>query len=101
MTFVQREYKEKKIFMEKAVLIKNELGMHARPAGVIAKIANTAQNEVWLYVNSDKVDATSIIDILTLGAVKGTKVVIEIKNREDIMILNKLIDFFESGFGER
>ncbi len=87
--------------MEKAALIKNDLGMHARPAGTIAKIANTAQNEVWLCVNSDKVDATSIIDILTLGAVKGTKVVIEIENQEDIMILNKLIDFFESGFGEK
>ncbi|MCP4672998.1 MAG: HPr family phosphocarrier protein [Desulfobacula sp.] len=86
--------------MKKAILIKNELGMHARPAGVIAKIANTAQNEVRLSVNADKVDATSIIDILTLGAVKGTRVVIEIENKEDIMILNKLIDFFESGFGE-
>ncbi len=87
--------------MEKAVLIKNDLGMHARPAGVIAKIANTAHNEVCLCVNSDKVDATSIIDILTLGAVKGTRVVIKIENQEDIMILNKLVDFFESGFGER
>jgi phosphocarrier protein HPr len=86
--------------MEKATLVKNELGMHARPAGAIAKIANTAQNEVWLCANSDQVDATSIIDILTLGAVKGTKIVIKIENREDVVILNQLIDLFETGFGE-
>ncbi len=86
--------------MERAVIIKNELGMHARPAGVIAKIASTAQDQIKLCVNSIKVDATSIIDILTLGAVKGTKVVIEIKNQEDIVILNKIVEFFETGFGE-
>jgi len=86
--------------MEKATLVKNELGMHARPAGVIAKIAMTAQDEIRLCVNSDKVDATSIIDILTLGAVKGTKVVIEIENQEDVAILNQIVDFFEAGFEE-
>jgi len=86
--------------MVKEILIKNQLGMHARPAGVIAKIANAAQGEIQLCANADKVDATSIIDILTLGAVKGTKVVIEIDNREDIVILDKLVEFFESGFGE-
>jgi phosphocarrier protein HPr len=86
--------------MEKATRVKNELGMHARPAGVIAKIAMTAQDEILLCANSDKVDATSIIDILTLGAVKGTKVVVEIENQEDVEILNQIIDFFEAGFEE-
>ncbi len=86
--------------MEKATLVTNELGMHARPAGVIAKIAMTAQDEIRLRANSDKVDATSIIDILTLGAVKGTKVVIEIENQDDVEILNQIIDFFEAGFEE-
>ncbi|MEN8211098.1 MAG: HPr family phosphocarrier protein [Thermodesulfobacteriota bacterium] len=86
--------------MEKATLVKSELGMHARPAAVIAKIAMAAQDEIWLCANSDKVDATSIIDILTLGAVKGTKVVIEIENNEDVTTLNQIIEFFEAGFEE-
>ena len=86
--------------MQKATIVKNEFGMHARPAGAIAKIANSAQSEICLCVNSTKIDATSIIDILTLGAVKGTKVVVEIENNDDIIILNQIIDFFESGFGE-
>ena len=87
--------------MEKTTSVKNEFGMHARPAGVIAKIANAAQDQVWLCAHAEKVDAGSIIDILTLGAVKGTKVVIEIDNIEDIEILNQIIDFFETGFGEK
>jgi len=81
--------------------IKNELGMHARPASKIAQMVDCAHSGVWLCVNSTKVDAASIIDILTLGAVKGTKIVIEIENQEDEMILDQVFDFFEAGFGEK
>ncbi|SDT84774.1 HPr family phosphocarrier protein [Desulfobacula phenolica] len=81
-------------------LVKNELGMHARPASKIAQMAEMAQSEVWLCANSTKVDATSIIDILTLCAVKGTRIVIEIENQEDMVILDRIVDFFETGFGE-
>lgn len=81
-------------------LVKNELGMHARPASKIAQMAELAQSDVWLCANSTKVDATSIIDILTLCAVKGTRIVIEIENQEDMVILDQIVDFFEAGFGE-
>ncbi|NOX35833.1 MAG: HPr family phosphocarrier protein [Deltaproteobacteria bacterium] len=80
--------------------VRNELGMHARPASKIAQIAETAQFDVWLCANSIKVDATSIIDILTLGAVKGTRIVIEIESPEDIEVLDRIVDFFKTGFGE-
>ena len=78
----------------------NKLGMHARPASKIALMAESAQSEVWLCTNSSKVDATSVIDILSLCAVKGTQVVIEIENQEDNGILDQIVDFFEAGFGE-
>jgi phosphocarrier protein len=80
--------------------VKNELGMHARPASKIAQIAETAQSGVWLCTNSIEVDAASIIDILTLGAVKGTKILIKIENQEDSIVLDQIVDFFETGFGE-
>lgn len=74
--------------------------MHARPASKIAQMVDSAHSDVWLCADSTKVDAASIIDILTLCAVKGTKIVIEIENQEDMMILEQILDFFESGFGE-
>jgi len=80
--------------------VKNELGMHARPASKIAQIAELAESDVWLCANLTKVDATSIIDILTLCAVKGTKIVVEIKRQEDRVILDQIVNFFETGFGE-
>ena len=81
-------------------IVKNELGMHARPAARIAQMAETAQSDIWLCVSDAKVDATSIIDILTLSAVKGTQVMIEIENEADVPVLDRIVDFFEDGFGE-
>lgn len=81
-------------------IVKNELGMHARPASKIAQIAEKAQSDVWISTSSAKVDATSVIDILTLCAVKGTQVEIKIENQDDEMVLDQIIDFFELGFGE-
>ena len=81
-------------------LIKNKLGMHVRPASRIVQIAESSNSKVRLCVGKTKVDATSIIDILTLGAVQGTKVIIEVENKHDIAILDQIADFFEKGFGE-
>lgn len=78
----------------------NELGMHARPATRIAQMALNAKSNVWLSAEEGKVDASSIIDILTLCAIKGTNVVVEIDNPEDMAVLNQIVAFFEDGFGE-
>ena len=86
--------------VKRKVIVVNDLGMHARPAAKIAGIAAKANADVWLSVNSAKVDATSIIDILTLGAIKGTEVIIEIEDETDMEMLAKIADFFEDGFGE-
>jgi len=74
--------------------------MHARPASKIAQIAESAQFGIWLHANSIRVEATSILDILTLCAVKGTEMVVEIENQKDMDVLDRIIDYFETGFGE-
>ena len=91
---------ENKRVTNRTTIVKSELGMHARPAAKIAQIAGKATSDVWLRVDDSKVDATSIIDILTLGAVKGTQLTIEIDNETDIGILEQILIFFEDGFGE-
>ncbi len=81
-------------------IVNNELGMHARPAAQIAQVAGNAQSEVRLCIDGNKVDATSVLDILTLGAIKGTEVTIEVEDKRDIGILDQILEFFEDGFGE-
>jgi len=80
--------------------VKNEFGMHARPASRIAQIAGSAQFNIWLHANTTRIDATSTLDILTLCAAKGTDIVVEIENQKDMDVLDRIIDFFEAGFGE-
>jgi phosphotransferase system HPr (HPr) family protein len=86
----------------KVVTIKNELGLHARSAAQIAKIAgnSTATANVWLKKGDKIADAASIIDILTLACEKGTRITILIEDWADIDILNDIADLVESGFGE-
>jgi phosphocarrier protein len=94
------EKKEKKDSLSCTVTIQNSFGIHARPAAKIAQIAENSKQSVWISTQHDKVDAGSIIDILTLGASFGTKVIIEIETPEDIDILKSISSLIESRFGE-
>ena len=84
----------------KVATINNELGLHARSAAQIARIAGTSAANVWLKKNDKIADASSIIDILTLACEKGTKVTIIIEDLADINILDAIVDLVDSGFGE-
>ncbi|MDM8524729.1 HPr family phosphocarrier protein [Desulfococcaceae bacterium HSG8] len=84
----------------KHVVIVNELGLHARSAARIAEIACGAQSDVWVIKDGEKVDAKSIIDMLTLACGKGTEIEIKIDKPSDIDILNRIADLIEDGFGE-
>jgi len=82
----------------------NELGMHARPAAKIAQMAMEGGN-IWLStgssgIDASGVDASSIIDILTLGAERGSKILIQAESDEDREIVGNIKAFFDSGFGE-
>ena len=84
----------------KSVMIRNELGLHARAAAKIAKLAIKAGDIIWIIKDSEKVDASSIIDILTLGCSKGTVITIATNNESDLVILNDIVMLVEKGFGE-
>lgn len=86
--------------LKRETSIKNKLGMHARPASRIAQMAENAQSTVWICANEQKVDASSILDILALGAFKDTKIKLCIENEADAEILDQIVEFFESAFGE-
>ena len=81
--------------------VNNELGLHARPAAMIANIALKARANVWLCKDEEQVDASSIIDILSLACLKGMEVCLRIENPEDQDILNEIINLFKTDFGEK
>ena len=80
--------------------IKNELGLHARSAAKIADIAQNSIGSVWLQIDDEKADASSILDILTLACTQDTKIKIIIEDNRDLPILNAIADLVDRGFGE-
>lgn len=84
----------------KSAMITNELGLHARAAAKIAKLAIQAEETIWIIKDSEKVDASSIIDILTLGCSKGTMVTFAAANESDLDVLNDIVTLVKKGFGE-
>lgn len=78
----------------------NELGVHARSAAQVARLAAGARCGVWLCKGEHRADATSIMDILALECPKGTKLVVLVENPEDNDILHQIAALIESGFGE-
>lgn len=86
--------------LTRQVIIVNELGLHARSAAKIAKLARCSKASIWIKKGSAKADASSIVDILALECEKGSKITISIENRADSDILEAIIELVEGGFGE-
>ncbi|MFO8084128.1 MAG: HPr family phosphocarrier protein [Desulfobacterales bacterium] len=84
----------------KEVEVVNELGFHARTAAQIAKLAQKATSKIWIIKDDEKVEASSIIDILTLACGKGCRVTFVIENQSDADILKDIVALVENGFGE-
>ena len=84
----------------KDVTVVNDLGLHARSAAKIAEIARDAVSKIWLQKNEERVDAGSILDILTLACEKGSKLTIVINDRSDMKTLNRIVELVKNGFGE-
>ena len=86
--------------LSKEVTVTNELGLHARPAAMIAKLAMQAASNVWLIKDDEKADASSIIDILSLSGTKDSRITLRIEDPSDTEVLEQIAALFEIGFKE-
>ena len=86
--------------LTRQVIIVNELGLHARSAAKIAKLAGQSKAAVWIQKGSARADASSILEILALECEKGSKIKIGIENMADSDILEAITKLVEAGFGE-
>lgn len=82
------------------VVVKGEHGLHARPAGKLAKEAQSFAAEIFLVNDGQKADAKSILDVLTLAAGPGDRVEIHARGEDADQALDSLRALFESSFEE-
>ncbi len=85
----------------KEVIINNQLGLHARPAAMVAKEASKYESDIKLVMDDIEVDAKSILDILTLAASQGKSIKIVARGKDAKEAVEELEKIFLNGFGEK
>jgi len=82
------------------VIISNRLGLHARPASKLVKIASTSNSKVRLIKGDDKVNARSILGVMMLQAIQGSKLTIEVDGDDERDVLDRIITLIRNKFDE-
>jgi len=84
--------------IQRVVVIPNEQGLHARPADRFVRLAQKFESKIEILRGSDRVQAKSIMDLLTLGATKGTQLTLEADGSDAEQALEALAQLVEHGF---
>ncbi len=82
------------------VEIVNKLGLHARASAKLTKLASQFKCEVWATRNNRRVNAKSIMGVMTLAANKGSRIHIETTGDDEIAAMTALVALVEDYFGE-
>ncbi len=81
-------------------VIKNKMGVHARPAADIAKLVGKHKSEVTLQAGAKKANGKSVLMLTTLGAKQGTEVTLTVTGEDEAEVFAQLDDMFKNGFYE-
>lgn len=90
----------KKTKLVSKVVVKNQMGLHTRPATTIVKLLQNCKSDVQFTYKKDTVNAKSILSILMLAARKNSRITITVDGFDASDTMNKLINAFENQFGE-
>ncbi len=88
------------LIQEQTIRVRNECGLHARPAAQIVQTAQRFAATVTIVMDDREIDATSILDILSLAAPLGTLVRIKAQGQDAQEAVAALVRLFEDRFGE-
>lgn len=85
--------------VERAVRLGSKSGLHARPAAIFVQNAKGFQCQIMLSKNEKKVNAKSILSVLTLGAEQGEQVVLHADGADAQTAVDKLAALLEGDLG--
>lgn len=75
--------------------IKDKVGIHARPAGMLAKVAKEYESEITIEKNEKKVNATKLIAIMGMGIKCGDTITVTVSGSDEDEASAALEDFFK------
>ena len=84
----------------KEVQVQNQVGLHARPATFFIQKENEYKSSVWVEKEERRVNAKSLLGVLSLGIVGGTGIKIIADGSDEKDAVEGLVKLVESGFAE-
>lgn len=84
----------------KEIIVQNQVGLHARPATFFIQKANEYKSTIWISREDRKVNAKSLLGVLSLGITKNTAVTIAAEGVDEEEAVNGLLDLITSNFVE-
>ena len=82
------------------LLIRNQLGLHARACALFVKTAARYQSEVWVARDDLEVNGKSILGVMMLAAEMGAKVTLKADGKDETEALEALVRVVNNKFGE-
>lgn len=84
----------------KDVVVQNQVGLHARPATFFIQKANEFKSSIWIEKEERRVNAKSLLGVLSLGTTGGTKIQVIADGPDETQAVDALVKLVESGFTE-
>ncbi|MBQ1517287.1 MAG: HPr family phosphocarrier protein [Clostridia bacterium] len=84
----------------KEVLVQNQVGLHARPATFFIQKANEFKSTIWVEKEERRVNAKSLLGVLSLGIIGGTTIKIIADGSDEEKAVDSLVELVNSGFAQ-
>ncbi len=85
---------------QKKVEIKNQLGLHARPAAQLVKVAAKFKSSVFIALDEHEVNGKSIMGVMMLAAAQGSQLMIITQGADEEEAMEAIIELIEAKFHE-
>ena len=82
----------------KEVVVQNQVGLHARPATLFIQKANEFKSSIWVEKDERRVNAKSLLGVLSLGITKGLTITIIAEGSDEEEAVNNLVSLVSSDF---
>lgn len=86
--------------LSQKVKVKNPLGLHARPATVIARLLQKSKSKVSFTFHEETINARSIMSVLMLAANKNAQILVTVEGEDAQETMESLVEAFNNQFGE-